>query len=86
MNEDKVRQIIREELAGLLGVDRYIFQKHIQLFDGRNIQAGRTTGTKIGTAIDQKLGFFGKTPVVQQAAPSTLANVISVLQTFGLTA
>jgi hypothetical protein len=86
MDEDKIRQIIREELSALLGVDRYIFQKHIQLFDGRNIQAGRTTGTKIATATDQKLGFFGKTPVVQQAAPSTLANVISVLQTFGLTA
>lgn len=64
--EQKVRQIIREELELLLGSDRYTFQRHIQIFDGRNIQVGRTTGTKVGTATDQKVGFFNTTPVVQQ--------------------
>jgi hypothetical protein len=33
--------------------------------DGVNITFGSTTGTKIGTATTQKLGFFGKTPIVQ---------------------
>jgi len=35
------------------------------LSEGTNIQAGTTTGTKIGTATTQKLGFFNATPVVQ---------------------
>ena len=68
MNEDRVRQIIKEEIAILFKLDRYSFSKHIQLLDGRNIQTGITTGTKIGTATDQKLGFFGETPVAQQGA------------------
>ena len=63
IKEEKIRQIIREELETFLGFNKYTFQKNIQIFDGRNIQLGRTTGTKIGTAIDQKLGFFGTTPV-----------------------
>ena len=65
--EKKVRQIIQEELQVLFGVDRYTFQKHIQILNGRNIQTGRSIGTKIGTAADQKIGFFGATPVVPQS-------------------
>jgi len=67
MTEEQVRTIIREELSNLLGSDRYTFQKHLQLFDGRNIQTGRTTGTKIGTDTDQLVGFYGTTPVDQPA-------------------
>lgn len=37
------------------------------LTDGANIGVGSTTGTKIGTATTQKLGFFNATPVVQPA-------------------
>jgi hypothetical protein len=33
--------------------------------DGVNFTFGMATGTQIGTAANQKLGFFGKTPVVQ---------------------
>ena len=62
-NQEDIRQIIREEMSMFLASDRYIFQKLIQLLDGRNIQLGKTTGTKIGTAIDQLLGFYGTTPV-----------------------
>lgn len=36
--------------------------------DGANIILGSTTGTQIGTATTQKLGFFGATPVVQRSA------------------
>jgi hypothetical protein len=86
MDEARIRELFREELATLLGSDKFVFQKHLQVFDGRNIQTGRTTGTKIGTATDQKLGFFGAAPVAQQSAPTTLANVISVLHALGLTA
>lgn len=80
--------------------DRYVFTKLIQMLDGRNIQVGKTTGTKIGTETSQKIGFFGVTPVVQQNAvtPATggavidgpartaINTVITILQTLGLTA
>lgn len=52
----------------LLQSDRYTFHKTLQVLDGRNIQLGTTTGTKIGTATTQKIGFFNKTPVAQQSA------------------
>jgi hypothetical protein len=39
----------------------------LTLGDAKNIAVGTTTGTQIGTAAAQKLGFFGKAPVVQQA-------------------
>lgn len=35
--------------------------------DGANIVVNTTTGTKIGTATSQKLGFFNATPIVQVA-------------------
>jgi hypothetical protein len=34
--------------------------------DGANLTFGTVTGTQIGTAANQKLAFFGATPVVQQ--------------------
>lgn len=40
----------------------------ITIADGKNIITGTTTGTKIGTATTQKLGFFNATPVVQPNA------------------
>jgi hypothetical protein len=68
MNEEQVRQLIREELANFILNDRFTFQKNIQIFDARNIQLGKGTGTKFGTEATQKLGFFGTDPVVQQSA------------------
>jgi hypothetical protein len=99
MDENKVRQIIREELSSLIGIDRYLFQKNIQIFDARNIQLGRENGTQIGTDTDQKLGFYGETPVTQQAkvddpsggetvdseARTAVKEVIDVLENLGLT-
>ncbi len=67
MDEEQIRQIIKEELSGLFGSDRYTFQRHLQIFDGRNVQTGRTVGTKIGTAADQLIGFYGTTRVNQPA-------------------
>jgi hypothetical protein len=55
-----------------------------------------TTGTKIGTATTQKLGFFGATPVVQQAAVADatdaataitqLNDLLAAMRTLGLIA
>jgi len=48
------------------------------LDDGANVAVGTGTGTKIGTAVSQKLGFWGATPVVQPSgadqAAVTLGN------------
>ena len=43
-------------------------------------------GLELQTSPTEKVGFFGATPVVQQATPVTLANVISLLQAYGLSA
>lgn len=41
---------------------------HITIEDAKNIKLNTTTGTKIGTAATQKIGFLGATPVVQGTA------------------
>lgn len=74
MNEEQVRKIIREELSVMMKNDQMVFSLPIQLLDGRNIQTGRTTGTKIGTATDQKLSLWGVTPVVQPTAVGDLGG------------
>jgi hypothetical protein len=61
----------------------------LTLGDGYNIAAGTTTGTQIGTAAAQKLGFFGKTPRVQCAKASfnnwsATSDVVAALVALGL--
>ncbi len=65
MTPEQVRQIIREELANILKIDRYSFDKNIAIFDGKNILLGTGNGNKIGTAITEKLGLYNATPVTQ---------------------
>lgn len=49
-----------------------ILNADIVISDSSNIILGTEQGTKIGTSSNQKLGFFGVTPVSQQAGgPST---------------
>lgn len=88
---------LKQRVAYLEGVvnqltksDRYVFEKNLQLQDGRNIQLGQATGTKIGTATTQKLAFYGTTPVVQfntafnssasSSYGSTEQNIINALR------
>lgn len=59
------------------------------LAEGANIAVGTTTGTKIGTAASQKIGFFNATPVVQQTKAghnnwAALSDVVSALVSLGL--
>jgi hypothetical protein len=68
MNEDQIRQIIRDELKNCLTINGFLFDANIKILDARNITVGRTNGTKIATAADQKLGFYGATPVTRQGA------------------
>lgn len=52
---------------------------NLTVADPYDIVLGTTTGTKIGTATSQKLGFFNATPVVQEAAATDLGVVLSDL-------
>ena len=65
--------------------DYFRFNDDVMLADGENIVLDTTTGTKIGTATSQKLGFFGATPVVQQShvadADGTLADITTKFNT-----
>ena len=76
MNEEEIKKIIQEELSKYkremeayykLFADRVAFSKNLQILDTRDIQLGRSTGTKIATDTDQKLGFYGVDPVDQPA-------------------
>lgn len=53
-----------------------------------NVVFDTVTGSKVGTATGQKIGFWGVTAVVQQVlatgAAATVDNVITFLQTIGL--
>jgi hypothetical protein len=45
----------------------------------KNIVTDTTTGTKIGTATTQKLGFYNATPVVQPTAVADATDAASVI-------
>lgn len=93
-------QELRDILGKIISSDKSIFPYNSQILDGRNIQLGRTTGTIIGTETDQKLGFMGKTPVIQQdaitapaggdpidtQARTAINTIITTLETFGFVA
>ena len=96
-----IQDAIKLEVGNFFQTDTTMtVEKSMQILNGRDIQVGRSIGTKIGTAADQKIGFFGKAPVVQQGAISSpsggatvdtqarsaINSIISVLQTLGLTA
>lgn len=99
-DEEQLREFIIDTLSAHLKTDRYAFDKLVQMLDGRNIQTGKTTGTKIGTETTQKLGFFNATPVVQQnkindpsgggttdaEARSAINSIIDALEALGFTA
>ena len=56
-----------------------ILAQDLTIADAINFILNTTTGTKIGTATDQKLGFFNAAPVVQQGATIDLGVVLSNL-------
>jgi len=45
----------------------------ITMKEAKNIVVGTATGSKIGTGVAQKLGFFDATPVVQSASADQAA-------------
>ena len=46
----------------------------LTMADAANVVVNATTGTKIGTATSQKLGFFNATPVIQPATTGTVTG------------
>lgn len=51
----------------------------LTMADAANIIVNTTTGTKIGTATTQKLGFFNATPIVQPTG-----DIVTAMQNLGL--
>jgi hypothetical protein len=49
----------------------------VTVAEGVDLILGTVTGTKIGTAADQKLGLYGKAPVVQGAALTAQLTAIT---------
>ena len=54
--------------------NRQCFNVAGSIADGVNLTFGTATGTKIGTATSQKIGFFGKTPIVQPTMGAATAG------------
>ena len=72
MSPEETQKMIRDEITRALSEvfksDNFTFQKNIKIFNGRNIQFGQTTGTKIGTNAAEKIGFYNATPAIRQSA------------------
>lgn len=49
----------------------------LSITDATNVTHGTTTGTKYGTAANQKMGRFGATPVVQQTSGANITNNVT---------
>lgn len=62
----------------------------LKFADGVNFEFNTSTGTKLGTAASQKLGFYNAAPVAQQtvtgsrAGNAALASLLSALAALGL--
>lgn len=75
-------------VAGYFDQDSALYLNGNLMIQNTNVGLGTVSGTKIGTATGQKLGFWNATPVVQQVlatgASKTVDDVITLLQTLGL--
>lgn len=61
-------------VGGTLGVTgESTFSDDVNLADAKDINLDTTTGSKLGSAADQKLGLWGVTPVIQQASADQAA-------------
>ena len=54
----------------------------VTIADAANLILATGTGTKIGTATSQKLGFFNQTPVVQPTAVADATTAVDVITRF----
>ena len=70
--EQRIRYL-ENVLSSFMYSDKYIFQRHLQLEDGRNISVATGTGTKIGTTTGQKIGFYNTSPIAQRSGSAQTA-------------
>ena len=70
---------LRITSAGLVGIGTSSPGSLLHLADAGHITVGTTTGTKIGTATTQKIGFYNTTPVVQPAAVANATTAVDVI-------
>jgi hypothetical protein len=70
---------LRIDSSGNVGIGTTSPSSLLHLADAGNITVGTTTGTKIGTATTQKLGFFDKTPVVQPTAVADATDAATAI-------
>lgn len=69
-------------VIGNTSVTSTILHGSVTLDDAANLVLGTTTGTKIGTAANQKIGFFNVTPVVQRSHIEDATDATNVITRF----
>lgn len=70
----KVKTILHPESTGTLAIETVSFKNGlVTMPEAGNFAFGTTTGTKIGTAVTQKIGLWNVTPVVQPAGAAQAA-------------
>lgn len=67
--EDMIAQLNR-----MIKIDRYLFERPLDIADSVSIKIGGNKGTKIGTSTSAKIGFYNATPVVQQSGTGETAG------------
>ena len=77
LNSSTPRMVITS--AGNVGIGVTSPSSLLHLADAGHITVGTTTGTKIGTATTQKLGFYNATPVVQPTAVADATTAVDVI-------
>lgn len=76
--------------SGFTNVTPVLLPASFMINEGSNIVFGTTTGSRIGSAANQKIGFWGAAPVVQQAVTGSrggnaaLADLLTKLATIGV--
>lgn len=72
-------------LIGSSGNPYILLGQRLVMTDGKNISFDTTTGTKIGTAANEKLAFYGETPIVQPTGVAvSAAGIHAALVSLGL--
>jgi len=67
------------------GTGAILVNQNLTIADGKDIVLDTTTGTKIGTATGQKLGFYNATPIAKPTlATDDAAGIITALVNLGL--
>lgn len=77
-NASSTQAALQLDQAGS-GAALSIVTGNLSLTGGANIALSATTGTQIGTATSQKLGFYAATPIVQPGATTEIGTVLSNL-------